>query len=151
MPIYPYIDRVSLFGVYDRGVPDKERIVLQAHREVDTAALGLLVGFRQVDGSVIPMNDCYFWFGSGTLKATNWIHVHTGKGAPTSGTGTVTNEPIFRVFWGREKTIFDSPQMVPVLICVDTLIIDKHIFEEPESALPIPQSLRRRITPPVGS
>lgn len=119
------ITDIELFGVYDRGVPGKERVVIKVLNDLNIGEYALVIGMQESSGAAVPLYDHFFWFGVGYLKASQWIHVYTGIGRPTSGKGEITKEDIFNVYWGKEKTVFDLKPIVPVLIKIGEIVVAK--------------------------
>lgn len=115
-----HIEELSLWGVYDRGIPNLERVVIRVQAPVDMASYGLMVGAASGTGGVLPVRDQFLWFGNGVLNTGDWIFVYTSPGTPrkvpvSSGSG----EEMFILNWQRTQTIFHVPTYVPLLIRMD--------------------------------
>lgn len=50
------IDELSLLGVYDRGVPNEERLVIYANETVNLGQYGIMIGVRLADGTAFPLS-----------------------------------------------------------------------------------------------
>ena len=114
-----------LFGPYDRGVPNQERIVLRAALpNVDLTYFGLVLAMKLASGAAVPIIDNFFWFGNGLLNEGDWICVYTSP-------GTAHNVPyrenpankVYNLYWGRRKVAFLSPDMVPLLFKFDSVVV----------------------------
>jgi len=111
--------RVS--GVYDRGIPNQERVVLYANQTVNLGQYGLMVGVRAAGNSAFPVRDNLLWFGDGVVNKGDWIFIYTGPGVPRAITLPNTEERLYSIHWGRDKTIFQHPDVVPILFRVDAV------------------------------
>ena len=125
------IRELTVQGAFDRGVPNQERIVLQANEIVNMGQFALLLGIRREMGSAIPIFDNFYWFGDGILSRGDWIFVYTGPGKARVNDVPNTNEKIYTVHWGRGETVLTSIEVVPALIRIDAVQV---LLEE--SALP---------------
>lgn len=109
---------VSLIGVYDRGVPNQERILIQANQNVQMASYGVLIGQSTGAASAVPYRDNFFWFGEGLVEAGAYVFVYTGPGEYRR-TSMPNGAPAHVFHWGKETTVFANSSVVPVLIRVD--------------------------------
>lgn len=112
-------NELEIVGVYDRGVPNNERIALLAHSTVELGAYGLMIGVRGSLGDAFPIRDNLFWFGNGALNPGDWLLVYTGNGRSTVGSVANTSARFVTVHWGRMRTMFNSHETVPILFRVD--------------------------------
>src|SRR5665213_3607696 len=69
---------LSLFGLYEPGVPGKERIVLRPTESVNLAQFGIMLGWKLANGNVVPINDNFFWFREMIAVTPSWIIIFTG-------------------------------------------------------------------------
>lgn len=107
---------LELFGIYDRGVPNRERIVLRAHRPVDLSNYALLLGIRGKHGSIVPAPDQFQWLGATRVEGPAWVFVYTGPGQPTVTLETTTKEPAHSIYWNKPSVIFTDPQLIAALV-----------------------------------
>lgn len=116
---------LDIFGVYDRGVANKERIVLRVNRPVDLSQHFLFLGVRGPMNSevVFPIPDQFIWLGNGILDAPSWVFLYTGKGTPTVTRETNTNQPLQYLYWNKTQVALNHPDIIPVLIHSDQLLI----------------------------
>lgn len=126
------IYELSVVGVYDRNIPNKERIVLRANETVNIGQYGLMVGIRGMHKNAFPIRDNLLWFGDGLLDRDDWIFVYTGPGDPTSTDLPNTQSRIYSVHWARKNTIFSHPDLLPILFRVDAIALpsDSHYLSE---------------------
>ncbi|HEX9879313.1 MAG TPA: hypothetical protein VGB25_03865 [Candidatus Binatia bacterium] len=119
--IVDLITELSLVGVYDRGVPNEERIVLVARDSINMGQYGVMLGIRSVAGSAFPIRDNLLWFGDAQLTNGDWIFIYTGPGEPRSTNLPGINTKIYTVHWGRDKTVLHDQNVVPILFRVDAV------------------------------
>ncbi len=55
-------------GVFDRGIANKERIVLFVNESVNLGQYGLMIGIRGGDGGAFPIRDNMLWFGDAIVQ-----------------------------------------------------------------------------------
>ena len=113
--IYPPPTEMSLIGVLDAGVPNRERIVLRPMQLTDLAAFGILVGWKQPDGSAMPLWDQFYWFGRYQVSVPSWIFLYTGPGTHRSSLDPNTGQPLYEFYWSKKNTIFSSDDRLPIL------------------------------------
>lgn len=123
------IEELTIFGVYDAGVPNMERVVILANAATDTTPFGLMIGMRGPGGTVIPLRDNMLWFGVSTLNAGDWLFVYTGSGQPRSADIPGSQQKVYSVHWGKPVTAFNSPELVPVLFRLDGIQVPKTLPE----------------------
>ena len=127
------ITELRVVGVYQRGDPNQERIVLQVNETVNMGQFGFMLGVRSLGRMAHPINDNMYWFGDGYAYEGDWIFVYTGRGeARTTELPNVTHK-LYTLHWGREKTILDDPGVVPILFRVDAVYV-------PEEPLALPNA-----------
>lgn len=110
---------LSLFGVYDPGVPNVERVVVRANAQVNMGQYALIVGMRAHGQDVFPFRDNFFWFGTGMVQPGDWIFVFTGPGEARVTQVPNSQEKIYSVHWGRPKIMFNHYDIIPSLIRLD--------------------------------
>jgi hypothetical protein len=115
---FPLINELFMHGVFDRGIPNQERIVLRAQIPVNLAAFALILTVQQ-NNSAIPLADQFFWFGDIVLEANTWIFIYTGCGSSRITTTSITNEPAYVLHWNRGNVIFHQESLHPTLIRID--------------------------------
>ena len=116
------ITELSVVGVYERGVPNQERIVIVANELVEMGRFGVLLGLRQ-QSSAFPIRDNFYWFGEGTVNKGDWIYLYTGPGATRTIELPGTTEKVYSLHWGRDRTVLDHQELVPILFRVDAVNI----------------------------
>jgi len=129
---------ISLYGIFDRGKANQERIVIRANETTNAGRFGIMVGVYQATtdegGLATPIHDNLFWFGDGILNKDDWIVVYTGPGVPQHTKLSDSNEVAYVLHWGRTKTIFNTNLIVPILFSLDGVDIRK--LQESELMLP---------------
>jgi len=138
----PPILELSMFGVLEAGVPNRERVCLRPTDSVNLAQFGLLAAIQNPAGPVTPLPNLFFWFGDLMVSAPAWLVVFTGKGKPQTTVEHGTTVHIF--YWGLDNTIFAFPNIVivPVAFRMTNILTGqsvpplnlKQIAEESKSA-----------------
>src|SRR5687767_1786851 len=96
------ITELSIVGVFDRGVPNNERIVLSANQDVNMGQYGLMLGIRGQPGWGTPIPDNLFWFGDGLASKNDLIFVYTGPGEPRASELPMLKAKAYVLHWGRK-------------------------------------------------
>jgi len=105
---------ITLHSVADRGVPNRERVVLQVTAPCNPASYGLLTGTSTPQGNALPFPDNFFWLGSGEVLWNDWIFVFTGHGEARVDQGP--HGRMFNLYMRRPMTVFHNPSVMPILI-----------------------------------
>jgi hypothetical protein len=121
----PPIEDLTLVGVFDRGIANKERIVLRATKATEMAQYGIIVAWNPLGANTVsqPYNDFFFWFGDGVVQGGETIFVYTGKGEPRKTTVEGTSNVAYVVHWNRPTTLFADSRVVPLVITIGQLIV----------------------------
>ena len=117
------ISELYILGVYERGIPNRERIVLKAAESVNMGQFGLMLGVIKEQGFALPIRDNLFWFGDGHINKGDWIFIYTGPGEFRVDELPNSNEKLYAVHWGRDKVILGQPEIVPILFRMDAVDI----------------------------
>jgi len=120
--IFPPTTELYMYGVFDRGIPNQERIVLKTQNYLNLAPYGLLLTSLQVNGMATPIPDQFFWFGETILDPHTWVYVYTGIGVHRMTKTLVTNEPAYVAHWNRSGVIFSQDFLQPTLIRIDAAV-----------------------------
>ena len=115
------ITELSIVGVFDRGVPNQERIVIRVNEPVNLGQYGIMIGIRAWSGFGIPIRDNFLWFGDGIVNRGDWIFIYTGPGKAQTTPLPNTQERLFSIHWGRQNTFLNSNDLVPILFRVDAV------------------------------
>ena len=119
--ILPTISELFVHGAFDRGVVNKERIILQANQTVNLGQFGLMLGYKAADGLANPYNDHLFWFGDALVQKGDWIFLYTGPGEPRVDDAFSEGNKIYSLHWGRPTTILAHSDITPILFRVDSV------------------------------
>lgn len=114
---------LSLVGVADAAVPNRERIVLRPTETVNLAQFSILLGLQNNQGVVTPLNDAFFWFGELLVAPPSWLVVYTGAGEFLESRMPVTGEKAYSFHWGRLFTAFGLPNVVPVVCRIGSILV----------------------------
>lgn len=123
-------------GVVSRGLANQERIVIRANSDTFTANIGLMLGYRRPDGTVVPLRDRMYWLGSGTIHAGSVINVYTGAGQQ-KGFENGNNTATYNLFWGLPYVAFDVPEIEPILFRLGEATVGP--ISVPSTGIPGPQ------------
>jgi hypothetical protein len=128
----PPIHQLSMYGVVDAGVPNRERICLRPTDTTNLAQFGILLATSRMEaGTQITTpfsgpHGTYFWFGDVIAEPPSWIIIFTGKGERVPP--KVENaQKVFVFYWGLEFAVFAIPGAVPVLFRIDSILIGQNI------------------------
>lgn len=116
------LTELKIVGVFDRAVPNKERVVITIEDTVNMGRYGLMLGVRAGNGTAVPIHDNMLWFGDGVVNKGDWLFVYTGPGNPVSS-ASLGSSKIYSVYWQKTQTVLASPDIVPILFRVDGVSI----------------------------
>ena len=124
MTLLAGIAELQMVGVFDRGVPNKERVVLRANTVIDIGEFAVIVGVRTPPPAdmIIPVRDHLFWFGTALVGANDWLFLYTGHGVPDRFPSATGPEQIYTSYWGHSETIFHDPQLIPAVVRFRSLL-----------------------------
>jgi hypothetical protein len=116
---------IEIFGVYDRGIPNLERIVLRVNGAIDLTQYFVFLGFRAPLNAdlIIPMPDQFIWLGQTFIDTPGWVFIFTGGGKPGVSQEQNTKEPVHSLYWNKPQTCLGHQDIVPALAHFDHLII----------------------------
>lgn len=120
MNAYP-INELKIVGVFDHGIPNMERVVLIANETVDLGNYGLILGIRGQEGQAFPLRDNFLWFGNGWIQKGDWLFVYTARGEPRMTELPNQREKLYSIHWGKDQTVFQHKELIPLLIRMDAL------------------------------
>ena len=139
MMVFPPVNELELVGVFDRGVPNLERIALRSRQHVDMSQFAILAGLYTTNGltlqALLPANDHFFWFGNAFAEKDEWIFVYTGSGMPKKTTLEGTNITAYVLHWNKPTTLFADSRMVPALLRAGGILIARPPLNQPQLAL----------------
>ena len=117
MIVIPTVTDLSLLGVADPGVPNKERIVLRPAESIELGHFALLVGTPLSDGTIFPLRNLFFWFGPLEVGSPSWIYLYTGPGTYQRSHLPGTDQAVYVFHWHQPHILFgDASNLVPVLV-----------------------------------
>ena len=122
---FPPIPEFELRGVYDAGVPNKERVILRVAQPIEMGNYALLLGVRSTPGHVVPISNSAYWFGSASIPANDWVMVYTGAGQGTKVPTEDRKSTIWIGYWGRPQTVFHDKNVIPVLWRLNGIAIER--------------------------
>jgi hypothetical protein len=128
---------LAIVGVFDRGIPNRERIVIVPQQQVNLGQYGLMLGLRASGNTAVPIRDNLLWFGDGFVDTSDMLFIYTGPGEPRATAIPNGRGRIISVHWGRGTVLFGDPNFVPILFRIDAVTIPA---AEPAIALTPPPS-----------
>ena len=118
------IPELEIFGVYDRGEPNKERIVLRANLETNLSTYCLVLGFTGGSSNIIfPIADHFLWLGNTIVAKNAWVFIFTGPGMSTVTQEENTKDPAHNIFWNKKNVVLDTLDLTPALLKINTVLI----------------------------
>lgn len=127
------IAELSVVGVYDRGVPNQERIVIHVKQTVNLGQYGIMLGIKGADGTAFPIKDNLLWFGDGVVFEGDWLFIYTGPGQARSTKVPNTVETLYSIHWGRSTTILNATEFTPILFRIDAVQVSSEPLNLPGS------------------
>ena len=124
----PAIPQIELYGVLDRGVPNKECVVIRVLETINLGDIGLLAGLSVDSGRALPLPNYFLWLDNEIMEAPCWLFIFTGQGVPRTTTETQTGQPARIIYWGCERTVFHIPGSIPVLVRFGQLLIGPQVI-----------------------
>ncbi len=118
---------LALVGVADAKVANAERVIIRPMELVDLSEYGICVGFLARDQRVYPLNDNVFWFPKVVVAPPSYVFVYTGVGTQARTTVEGTGEDALVFHWGRATTVFNVPQLLPILVRREILAVGSQI------------------------
>src|SRR5438477_222659 len=106
------ITELTIVGIYDRGKPNLERIVIRPNMELDLGRYGLILGVKQSNGMAIPIWDHFFWFGDGLVRPPDWVFIYTGPGQAQQSKTNLTQELAYVLHWGKKQTVLENVNVI---------------------------------------
>jgi len=125
---FPPITELTILGVSDPGIPNRERIIIRPTEPVNLGQFGIFIGHKNINGVVTPWMDNFFWFGELIVEPPSWIIIYTGMGVYQKTLMPGSEQIIHSMHWGRNYTVFNLPSTVPVLFRLDSVLIGQHLY-----------------------
>lgn len=126
------ITELSIVGVFSRGIANEERIVIRANEMIQIGQYGVMIGVRLGQMFASPVQDNLLWFGDGILNKGDWIFIYTGPGNARVTDLPNSQEKLYSIHWGRERTFLSSTDLVPVLFRVDAVQVAESMQSLPK-------------------
>ena len=133
--LLPPTSDLSVRGVADRGIANKERILLYSFSEINLQNFILGIGFTTDDKFVTPFRQYAYYFDDILVPAQSWIVVYTGAGQTQVSKLPPTNEIAFIYHWGLLSVVFQQAEVVPILFRISEMTF----------------ALREQLTLPLGT
>lgn len=125
--ILPPIHELTIVGIGDPGIANKERIVIRPTEPVNSAAFGLFLGMKLPNDLVVPYQDNFFWFGELIIEPPSWIIVYTGPGDFQKTTFLDSKDTVYIYHWGKKTTVFNRPDIVAFIFKYSAITIGQSL------------------------
>jgi len=99
--------KIILNKIADRGVPDKERLVLRAVNDTTLAYFVVLDTAYATPQSVVSTPKHAFWFPPKSIKAGDWVILYSRVGTNSSEVQKDGTTAHF-FFWGQSQVLWDK-------------------------------------------
>ena len=109
---------LEVFGIYDRGIANHERIAIRVNRPVTISNYALLMGVESEGGNLVPFRDHFLWLGHHTFDVPSWIFVYTGEGTQKISQETHTKDPVLTLYWNHPNVMFSDSKTTIGLIYI---------------------------------
>jgi hypothetical protein len=118
----PPTSDLSLRGVADRGIPNRERILIYSFSVIDLQNFILGIGYTADDRVVTPLRQYVYYFDDVVVPAQSWVVVYTGPGqTQVSKLPPPGNEIAFIYHWGLPSVVFQQTEVVPILFRISEM------------------------------
>jgi hypothetical protein len=117
------LDELEIWGVYDRGLPNRERIVIRTKAPVSLGDYIMFLGVPGEGQTAWPLIDHVYWFGPENLVIPMWVFVYTGTGQRLISSEEKTGEPALVLHWGKTRTVLHDPNIVPVIVSIEGIFV----------------------------
>ncbi len=111
---------LEIVGIYDRGIPNKERVVLRPNMALNLQGFVLGAGWEFPNGTVFPISDRTLFFTEQWIDVESWVVIYTGKGASLVSE-MPTGETAYTYHWGRSAVLFSNPRFTAFLARVSAI------------------------------
>jgi hypothetical protein len=113
--------RLSIAGIFDRGIANKERIALSVGVEAQLSFYVILLSRYNIGRQTIMSgNLASYWFPPSVVKPGDFVILYTGAGAnarePRAGSASTNHF----LHWGQRNTIFNDSETCAVLLELTT-------------------------------
>lgn len=119
------IPELEIFGIYSRGVPNAEKIILRSNGPVNLSNYALILGHEAIENTVFPLADHFLWLGPSRLMVPSWVFVFTGQGETSTSQEMHTKDPCQNLYWNKENVILTNPKILPTLIYLGSVEIGR--------------------------
>lgn len=126
------ITELSVVGVFSRGIANEERIVIRANEMIHVGQYGVMIGVRLGQGFASPVQDNLLWFGDAILNKGDWVFIYTGPGNARVTNLPNSQEKLYSIHWGREKTFLSNTDLTPILFRVDAVLVAENLLSLPQ-------------------
>ena len=131
------VTELEIVGVFDRGLPNKERIIIYVNDSTNMGQYGIMLGIRTQNAMATPIADQLFWFGDGIVAKDDVLFIYTGPGVFQHSPFPNSTSTGYSLHWGKASTVLANSTIVPILCRIDAVHIQPDKVDRPQ--LPLQQ------------
>ena len=113
---------LEIVAIADRGIPNRERIILRPNTHLNLQGFILGIGWGFPDAIALPIADRVFFFTEQWIDVESWVVVYTGKGE-TMTSEMDTGETAYSFHWGRSSVMFSNPKITAFVIKMASICV----------------------------
>jgi hypothetical protein len=114
------MNRLTLVGIYERGIPNKERVAISVAVEVNLTFYALIISaYTPGRQGVLAGSRLAYWFNPLVVKPGDWVVLYSGTGVNTTEKRTDGGTNHF-FHWGLPNTVWDNPESCAILCELNT-------------------------------
>jgi hypothetical protein len=113
---------VRIVDTLERGIPNKECVMLGVNENADLRVFALALGLRANAPKIAQLINFRAFFLDGQVQVGDFIFVYTGAGQPNSFP-LKSGKTGYIYYWNLERTVFANPNIVPVLLEIGGLVV----------------------------
>jgi hypothetical protein len=141
------IPEIEYWGIYERGVPNAERIVFKPRIPLNLTSYAIIVGIESENRSLVPIHDSNFYFPEVIVYPPAWVFVFTCKGTTMVNVERTTKEPTHNLFWGRSQVVFGHSSLTAAIVRIDAMLYPPHLEKRIDSKqYQLPLDATRKLT-----
>lgn len=114
------VTNLRIVGVFDRGEPNKERVVLKVRSMCNLGKYAVLVTRSRGD-EIVPGPSRYLWLPDRNAEPGSYVVVYTGPGELREGTMRNSGAPALVLHWQSNRVLFSDPEVIPAIIRIERL------------------------------
>ncbi|WP_163934368.1 hypothetical protein [Paraferrimonas sp. SM1919] len=110
--------KLEMKSIRDRGIPDKERVVMRALARIDIGQFALIEAGYSNGEINTETGDC-FWFPDKVIDEGDWVVLYTKPGKSKEKVQKSGSLAHF-FYWDKSRAKWSSNSKAPVVLQVDS-------------------------------